>query len=110
MDLARVHGEEETGAPVEETLADGLLRGLDHLAGEAADPIPRGGLVVRGRGDGHLLEEDGDALYGLVAERALLRGELECVADLVREVSCLDRVADRLRCLFCGIAEAGRMC
>lgn len=78
LDLARVHGEEHARGPVEEAGMDGGAHGFDDFAGEAAAVL--GGFVVRD-GEGHVFEEDGDALDGLGAAGALGGGELEGVGD-----------------------------
>jgi len=82
LDFARVHGEHDARAPVEEALADGVADGADDFAREPAHALA--GFVV-GDGAGDVFEEDGDALHGLVAHGALVGGELEGVGDFVGE-------------------------
>ena len=82
LDLARVHGEHDARAPVEEAVADGVADCADDLAGEAAHALA--GFFV-GDVAGDVFEEDGDALHGFVAHWSLVRGELEGVGDFVGE-------------------------
>lgn len=42
---------------------------------------------------GHVLQEHGDALHGLVAQRPLARRQLERVRDLVRQIAHRDRLS-----------------
>jgi hypothetical protein len=65
-------------------LVDAAADGFDDFAREAAHAVGDG---VFGRGDGetYVFQEDGDALDGLGAERALGRGELEGVDNFVGE-------------------------
>lgn len=82
LDLARVHGEHDARAPVEEALTNGVADGADDLAGEAANALA--GFFV---GDiaGDFFEEYGDALHWFIAHGSLVRGELESVGDFVGE-------------------------
>jgi hypothetical protein len=82
LDLAGVHGEHDARAPVEEALPDRVADGTDDLACQAAHTLA--GFFV-GDVAGDFFEEDGYALHRLVAQRALVRGELEGVGDLVGE-------------------------
>lgn len=41
LDLARIHGEHQAGAPVLETLVDTALHGFDYFAGEPAEFVSR---------------------------------------------------------------------
>ncbi|GKT46828.1 uncharacterized protein ColSpa_07008 [Colletotrichum spaethianum] len=88
LDLDAVHGQHQARGPVEHTGAQGGGEGLDDLAREAGEAVARRrgrGLVLGGVND-DVLDENGDALHGLVAEGALGRGELEGVGDLVGDV------------------------
>ena len=86
LDLAAVHREQDARAPVQEALVDRLAHRPEDLADQSRVAIPRG-VLVRGPGlDSDFFEEDGNALHGLVAERALGRGELEGVRDPVGKV------------------------
>lgn len=77
---------------------DGLLRRLDDLARQLCQASAGRDVVVVVVvavfpivfSDGHVLDEDGDALHGLVAERAFRHGELERVRDLVGQVAAGD--------------------
>lgn len=82
MDLATVHGKHDAGTPVEEALRDTVAHQSDGFARESAEVE----LVFVGV-DGEILEEDGRALDGLLAERALPGSQLEGVRDLVAEVA-----------------------
>lgn len=82
LNLARVHGEHDARAPVEEALTDGIADGADDFAGEAAHALA--GFFV-GDVAGDFFEEDGDALHGFVAHGALVGGELEGVGNFVGE-------------------------
>ncbi|GJC95912.1 hypothetical protein ColKHC_04738 [Colletotrichum higginsianum] len=90
LDLDRVQRQHQPRRPVEHAGAQGGRDGLDDLAREAGEAVARGrgrgGLVVLGSVDDDVLDEDGDALDGLVAERTLGRRELEGVGDFVGDV------------------------
>ena len=82
LDFARVHGEHDARAPVEEAGADRVADGADDFARQPAHALA--GFLVRDVA-GDALEEDGDALQRLVTEGALVGGELEGVGDFVSE-------------------------
>jgi hypothetical protein len=110
LDFARVHREEKSRAPIQETLFDSLLDGFDDFARQTAEFVTRGGFVFAGSADGDVFEEDSDALNGLGAQGALGGGELEGVADFVGEVARLEGFADGGGLSGVGgvFAEAGR--
>jgi hypothetical protein len=82
LDFARVHGEHDARAPVEEAGADRVADSADDLAGQPAHALA--GFFVRNVAC-DTLEEDGDALHRLVAKGSLVGGELEGVGDFVGE-------------------------
>lgn len=87
LDLAAVHGKAEARTPVEKSLPDRVAHGFDHFARQPAERLPRRRFVLARRCDGHFLEEDGNALDGLVAQRPLKGRELEAVGNLVGEIA-----------------------
>lgn len=79
MDVAAVHSHQQARTPVQEGLLNRVLHNSDDL--KVAVPIVF--LVLHGR----LLDEACNTMYRLVAQRALPRGQLEGVRELILKVS-----------------------
>lgn len=83
LDLAAVHRQHEPRAPVKESLRDALANQLDCVAGQPALIE----LVVCVGVHRQVFQKYGNALHRFLAQRALARGQLEGVRDLVTEVA-----------------------
>lgn len=83
MNLTTIHCEQDAWTPVEESLGYGISHNANCLAGQPAKV--KCCLVVGVQGK--VFQHHGDTLDRLLTERALCCCELECVADLVGQVS-----------------------
>jgi hypothetical protein len=88
---------------------DGLLHRLDDFACQPPCTVACGD-VFFDLGDGDTLDEDGDALHWLVAERAVVCRKLETVDDLVAEVVGLKLFIPGRGCLLMGLILVGGEC